>query len=139
MLGGSAETNLGVFALRSIQGRRRLTSAIVLSAFMIDNDIRCEPGAEFSVSLTLPAPLQQGWHIEAEWFGPIGTAVEARHKCMVYALAVVEGLARLDVTGEVPHRCKSGRYVNVFARVCNAFGETVSTLDALPYLRIDAR
>jgi hypothetical protein len=105
---------------------------------MINDDIRCEPGEEFSVSLTLSAPLQQGWRVEAEWFGPIGAAVDARHKCTVYALAVDVGLARLDVTGEVPHRCKSGRYLNVFARVCDAFGQTVSTLDALPYLRIDA-
>jgi hypothetical protein len=115
-----------------------LTSATVSLAIMINDDIRCEPGEEFSVSLTLSAPLQQGWRVEAEWFGPIGTAVDARHKCTVYALAVDVGLARLDVTGEVPHRCKSGRYLNVFARVCDAFGQTVSTLDALPYLRIDA-
>jgi hypothetical protein len=102
------------------------------------NDIRCEPGEEFSVNLTLPAPVTQGCHIEAEWFGPIGTSIDARHKCTVYVVAEVDGLANLEIIGEVPRRCKGGRYVNVVARVCDAFGETISTLDGLPYLHVDA-
>jgi hypothetical protein len=101
------------------------------------NDIRCEPGEEFSVNLRLPAPLKHGYHIEAEWFGPIGTSIDACHKCTVYVVAEVDGLINFEIIGEVPRRCKGGRYVNVVARVCDAFGETVRTLDALPYLRVD--
>jgi hypothetical protein len=110
---------------------------MMFSASMID-DILCEPGEEFSVSLTLSAPLKEGHHVEAEWFGPTGTDVDERHKCMVYALADVVGSADVEVNGEVPHRCKGGRYANVVVRVCDAFGETVRTLARLPHLRVDA-